>query len=455
MSTQGIRDFRPKIHFTTQKGWINDPNGLVYYGGKYHLFYQFHPHDTCWGPMHWGHAVSDDLINWEHLPIALYPDENGTIFSGSALADTNNISGFGKDGKIPLVAFYTCHGDQQVQSIAYSLDGINFTKYENNPVIPNPGIRDFRDPKMFWNPVRNCWSMTLAAADRAFFYKTDDLKTWVKTGEFGPEGNHVRGVWECTDMVPFEHNGRTIWMLIASMGQPSEDPFIGTQYFLGEFDGDTFTCTMPLDHAERLDSGYDSYAGVTYNNVDRSIFFGWCTCPKYADKTPTGEYCGTMTLPRQLSLVDTPTGPKVASFPTNIDGIFSEGRAVESGTPITNETFKLMIKGSGAAKISLKNEKGQILSFGMDAENYLFFDRSQAGAKDFSELYASPMFNASKAKRFFDESYTMDFIFDVSVAELFVDQGTRNMTMVCYPDTPYNILCIEGDVEVQVFGLAI
>ena len=434
MSTVGVRDFRPRLHFTTPKGWINDPNGLVFYGGKYHLFYQHHPHDTKWGPMHWGHAISDDLLHWEHLPIALYPDERGTMFSGSAVADLDNISGLSKEGKIPLVAFYTCHGEQEEQSIAYSLDGLNFTKYEKNPVIPNPGLKDFRDPKMFWNPRRSCWSMALAATDRIAFYASKDLLSWEKTGEF--KDDCIEGIWECPDMVALEHEGKTMWLLVVSAAD--------TYYFLGDFDGDKFICTEPFGYAERLDTGWDNYAGVTYNNVDKPIFLAWATYGRYADKTPTGEYCGTMTLPRSLKLVKTPLGPRLASFPIGLE----DGKPIPNETKLDSETFLLRLKGKGACTVKLGNKKGQSLRFGVDKENNFFLDRSNAGANDFSEDFATK-YSLAKAKRFFDGAYELDFIFDVSISELFIDGGTRSICMVCYPDAPYDTLTIEGDVEAR------
>ena len=458
MSTKGVRNFRPKIHFTPPKGWTNDPNGLVYHDNKYHLFYQHYPHGGYWGPMHWGHAVSTDLIKWEHLPIAIYPDEDGgMIFSGSAVSDTENVSGLGKDGKVPLIAFYTRHAARRAgeeQSIAYSLDGVNFIKYEKNPVIPNPGLPDFRDPKMFWNPVRKCWSMTLAATDKVFFYASKDLLSWEKTGEFGTatDGNHAQGVWECTDMVPLEYKGKTIWLLIGSMTRV-EGEYVGTQYFLGDFDGDKFINPIPFGYAERLDSGWDNYAGVTYNNADRPIFVGWGTNWSYAHMTPTGEYCGNMTLPRSLAIEETSVGPRLASFPIGLDSIIDSGKNIKSGDALDSETFLLKVKGNGATRISLTNGMGQTLCFGVDEENNLFVDRTNAGAKDFSEDFASPEWGTSKAKRFYDGSYELDFVFDVSVSELFSDKGTRSMAMVCYPDTPYSVISVHGDAEVKMFNV--
>ena len=230
MSKQGKRDFRPNIHFTPEKNWNNDPNGLIYIDGIWHLYYQYNPNDVVWGPMHWGHAVSKDLIHWEHLPIALYPDEIGTMYSGSMAYDENNTSGFAKYGEKPMVAVYTAHNMEtglEQQCIAYSLDqGKHFEKYYGNPVIKNPGTPDFRDPRVFWNDKKDCWSLVLASGDHAEFYASQDLKNWKKTGEFGVGVNKVPTVWECTDLIRVktgnEFDGFK-WILIVSMIHPGSE----------------------------------------------------------------------------------------------------------------------------------------------------------------------------------------------------------------------------------------
>ena len=203
---------RPQIHFSPPENWMNDPNGMVFHKGVYHLFYQYYPDSTVWGPMHWGHATTTDLVHWENHPIALYPDSLGYIFSGSAVVDEKNSSGFGKEGQIPLVAIFTHHNPKaekespmtvENQSIAFSLDdGNTWTKYEGNPVLKNPGIRDFRDPKVFWHEAGKKWIMTLAASDQIIFYSSPNLKTWTKESEFGKEFGAHGGVWECPDLFP-------------------------------------------------------------------------------------------------------------------------------------------------------------------------------------------------------------------------------------------------------------
>jgi fructan beta-fructosidase len=243
---------RPQFHFSPAEKWMNDPNGMVYYQGEYHLFYQYYPDSTIWGPMHWGHAVSKDMVNWEHLPIALYPDTLGYIFSGSAVVDVKNTSGFGTAENPPLVAIYTYHNpklekagrnDYQYQGIAFSTDkGRNWTKYASNPVLKNPGIRDFRDPKVSWNTQAKKWIMTLAVLDRVHFYSSPNLKDWTFESEFGLGIGSHGGVWECPDLFPLKVEGtqQTKWVLIVSINPGGPNGGSATQYFVGDFDGKNF-----------------------------------------------------------------------------------------------------------------------------------------------------------------------------------------------------------------------
>ncbi|MGZ3845099.1 MAG: glycoside hydrolase family 32 protein, partial [Flavisolibacter sp.] len=250
--------YRPQIHFTPLEHWMNDPNGLVYYKGVYHLFYQYYPGATVWGPMHWGHATSTDLFHWKHQPVALYPDSLGYIFSGSAIVDYKNTSGFGKGGKIPLVAMFTHHDPKgekegktnfQNQSLAYSLDeGRTWTKYSGNPVLKNPGIKDFRDPKVSWNPVANKWILTLAVLDHINFYSSPNLKNWTKESEFGRDLGAHGGVWECPDLFSLDYNGEKKWVLIVNLNPGGPNKGSATQYFIGDFDGHSFT---PFDKETR------------------------------------------------------------------------------------------------------------------------------------------------------------------------------------------------------------
>ena len=268
--------YRPQFHFSPEEKWMNDPNGMVYHKGVYHLFYQYYPEDIVWGPMHWGHATSKDVVHWKHKPIALFPDEHGLIFSGSAIVDFDNTSGFGTKENPPLVAIFTYHlmagekagrKDFQTQGIAYSLDnGDTWTKYEENPVIENDGIKDFRDPKVFWNAANQTWVMALVAGDHLQLWNSDNLKEWNKLSEFGKDKGAHGGVWECPDLFPLKVEGgeEEKWILLISMNPGAPNGGSGTQYFIGDFDGEKFTTDQ--SEVKWLDWGTDNYAGVTYNN---------------------------------------------------------------------------------------------------------------------------------------------------------------------------------------------
>lgn len=277
-----LEQYRPAYHFTPAKGWMNDPNGLVYVDGEYHLFFQHYPDSTVWGPMHWGHAVSKDLVHWEELPIALFPDSLGYIFSGSAVYDAANTSGLGSTATPPLVALFTYHDPKgekartigfQTQGLAFSLDkGKTWKKYEGNPVLKNPGIRDFRDPKI--NQVtqangKSTWVMTLAAQDRIHFYESANLKEWTFLGEFGQGVGAHGGVWECPELLSMKApDGRQKWVLLVSMNPGGPQKGSATQYFIGDFKQGAFT---PDDTMIRwLDYGPDNYAGVTWANLPKS-----------------------------------------------------------------------------------------------------------------------------------------------------------------------------------------
>lgn len=447
MTENQRRDYRPVFHFTPPSMWMNDPNGLIWENGRYHFFYQYYPGGTSWGPMHWGHATSVDFIHWVHQPVALAPDPLGAVFSGSAVCDCDNTSGLGVSGKAPLVALYTSHGQYEQQSMAWSLDGIHFTPYEGNPVIPNEQLPDFRDPKVFWNPVKNGWGMVLAAGDRACFYGSQDLIHWEKTGEFGPEGNHAPGVWECPDLFPLKTpEGEEKWVLLVSMGGREHCGEPGdTQYFLGIFDGDTFICTDPFGKPEYIDVGRDNYAGVTFYNTRERILMAWASNWAYAGALPTGDFRGQATLPRKLSLCRTPIGGlRLGCEPMAIGEFFGAPVSLKQAALLPGETFCLEIEGEGPCAVTLKNGLGEQLVLGVDAENRLFVDRTQAGIQDFSAEFREPCFTHMAQKRFYDGPFRLEILFDVSVVEAFMDQGTRTATSLVYPSVPYDTVTVEG-----------
>lgn len=315
---------RPQLHFSPARNWMNDPNGMVYYEGIYHLFYQYNPADKVWDDMHWGHAVSADLIHWEEKPVALHSERHedglGHIFSGSAVVDWTNSSGLGDGIRPPLIAIFTHSSDTgvQVQSIAYSNDaGETWAMYDNNPVIDNPGNPDFRDPKVFWDARFDQWVMVLAANTVIQFYSSKDLINWVFLNDFGAEFSINDGVWECPDLFPLEVEGsqEQKWVLLVSLNPGGPNGGSGTRYFIGNFDGDRFQ----VEHSDTLwlDCGPDNYAGVTWSDMpsdlDRRILMGWMSNWSYASEVPTDPWRGAMTLPRELRLIQTKSGLRLAS----------------------------------------------------------------------------------------------------------------------------------------------
>ncbi len=315
---------RPGFHFTPPENWINDPNGLFHDGERFHLFYQYNPYDKVWGSMHWGHAVSADLLHWEHRPIALHaePDKLGFIFSGSAVVDRDNSSGFGNGALAPFVAVFTHHSryDVQVQSLAYSNDrGNTWRMYDGNPVIANPGVADFRDPKVFRDRRSGRWVMALAVRDRISFYGSANLKSWAKLSDFRRPAGAGAGVWECPDLFEARVRGtdESRWVLLVSMNPGAPNGGSATQYFVGDFDGRRFT----PEHTEALwmDHGPDQYAANTWKirsaGEERRIVIGWMNNWDYANHLPTAPWRGAMTVPREIGLVRTAAGTRLVAEP--------------------------------------------------------------------------------------------------------------------------------------------
>lgn len=449
--------FRPQIHFSPKENWMNDPNGMVFYDGTYHLFFQYYPDSTVWGPMHWGHAISRDLLHWNQLPIALYPDSLGYIFSGSAVVDSNNTSGFGKHGKIPLVAIFTQHDPQgekeqtnlfQNQCIAYSLDkGMTWTKYPGNPVLKTPGLKDFRDPKVSWYPVQKKWIMTLAAGDRILFYSSKNLKSWTKESEFGQGLGAHGGVWECPDLISFSMNGKKIWLLIVNINPGGFQGGSGTQYFTGNFDGENFICTDTL--TKWADYGADDYAGVTWSNTgNKKIFLGWMSNWQYATKVPTERWRSAMTLPRRLSLKYIQGRYYTAMTPVPTLEMLTQ-KSVSYNKLYSPRIFRL----SGATRIDFKtpvlqsflirfsNQQGQELLVGYDpGKNAFYINRTHAGHSDFDPHFAAvhygPRIADTKNARF-------SLILDNASIEFFADEGLTTMTEIFFPDSPLDAMQLE------------
>ena len=468
-----IEPHRPQIHFSPKEKWMNDPNGMVYYKGIYHLFYQYYPDSTVWGPMHWGHATSTDLVHWEHLPIALYPDSLGYIFSGSAVADIHNTSGFGKEGKVPLVAIFTHHdpkgekerrSNYQNQSLAYSLDeGKTWTKYEGNPVLKNPGIKDFRDPKVYWYEQSKIWIMTLATLDRISFYSSSNLREWKKESEFGKQIGAHGGVWECPDLFPLEYNGQKIWVLIVNLNPGGPNGGSATQYFTGRFDGHQFIAD---DTATKwLDYGPDEYAGVTWSNTgDRKIFIGWMSNWQYADKVPTQKWRSAMTIPRELGLQKIGNTYLVSSKPVAEINSLEEKPAQLKNIDVTH--FDLTAK-TGVMKgparlhiiadqiadfsITLFNTGGQKLVIGYDkATNHYFIDRTGSGKTDFEKGFAKKHLAPRLATA---ANIELTLIIDIASVELFADNGLSVMTEIFFPDNNYSNITIQAPGNFKISSL--
>lgn len=299
--------FRPVYHHTPAYGWMNDPNGMFYKDGLYHLYFQYNPYGSVWGNMHWGHSTSTDLMHWKFEGCAIVPDAWGAIFSGSCVVDHENTAGFGKEA---VVAFYTSAkstpwGDIQMQSMAYSLDnGKTFTKYEGNPILTS-SEKDFRDPKVFWYAPGKHWVMILAVGQHMEIYSSVNLKEWKKESEFGAMQGAHGGVWECPDLVeiPVEGTREKKWVLICNLNPGG--PFGGSaaQYFVGSFDGKKFVNESPTQ-TKWMDWGKDNYATVTWNNAPdgRCIALGWMSNWQYANNVPTRQYRSANTLARDLTL---------------------------------------------------------------------------------------------------------------------------------------------------------
>ncbi|MES2328113.1 MAG: glycoside hydrolase family 32 protein [Bacteroidota bacterium] len=449
---------RPQIHFSPKQKWMNDPNGMVFYNDTWHLFFQYYPDSTVWGPMHWGHATSKDLVHWKEQAIALYPDSLGYIFSGSVVVDKENSSGFGRDGKIPLIAIFTHHDPKgekegkdtfQNQSIAYSLDeGKTWIKYAGNPVLKNPGIKDFRDPKVSWNDQAKKWIMTLATKDRISFYSSMDLKQWTKESEFGETWGSHGGVWECPDLFPMtDEDGSTAWVLLVSINPGGPQGGSATQYFIGDFDGKTFTSTQ--QDTRWIDAGTDDYAGVTWSNANnRRIFLGWMSNWQYAQAVPTEKWRSAMTVPRELSLAKVNGQYYLRSLPVKELEVLGEKTTKEKIINSFNYKFE------GPAKlefnsitmenfsISLSNDKGEKWIAGYDKSiNSYFIDRTASGKKDFEKGFASRIVSKRIST---NTGMNIVLVIDNASAELFADNGLNTMTSIFFPNENYNTIKVAG-----------
>lgn len=468
---------RPQFHFSPPEKWMNDPNGMVFYQGEYHLFYQYYPDSTVWGPMHWGHAVSKDLMTWEHLPIALYPDSLGYIFSGSAVVDWDNTSGFGTAENPPMVAIYTYHDPNpagqtnfQYQGIAYSTDkGRTWIKYDQNPVLSDESSVDFRDPKVFWHQQSSKWVMILAEGNQVGFYGSADLKNWESLSKFGAnEGSHL-GVWECPDLFQLiDQNGVPKWVMLVSIGTGGPKGS-ATQYFVGQFSGKRFMNDNIPETVRWLDYGWDNYAGVTWSDIPkpdgRRIFMGWMSNWLYATKVPTEKWRSAMTLPRQLAIYPTKKqGHLLATRPVEEMQLLRTKAVDINRTVIAGETDwtpKLMgdstllnfeftvtdiTNGRDRSwKLNFSNRRGDALAIGyQDSTDQFFIDRTMAGDSIFHEDFAKIHY-ADRVSEV--PQQPINIWLDRSSIEIFADNGTVVMTDLFFPTETWSKLTFESGKE--------
>jgi levanase/fructan beta-fructosidase len=425
--TTNREKFRPAYHHTPAYGWMNDPNGMFYKDGVYHLYYQYNPYGSMWENMTWGHSTSKDLIHWEAQPLAIEPDALGAIFSGSCVVDKKNDQ---------VVAFYTSAGKSQVQSMAISKDnGITFEKYAGNPVLVSTE-EDFRDPKAFWNPDIQKWNLVLAVGQEMRFYSSPDLKDWTYESSFGQGYGCHDGVWECPDLMkmPVRGTDKQKWMLICNINPGG--PFGGsaTQYFIGEFDGHKFTC----EHRDTrwMDYGKDHYATVTFDNAPdgRKIALAWMSNWQYANQVPTKQFRSANSVPRDLDLFEH-NGQTYCGVTPSKELNVLRGKAV-SKLP---KTCEIVVDVKGSTEMVLSNSIGEQVVMKYDAAKQTFsMDRTRSYAS-FSEAFpvvtVAPTYGDIKQLRIFIDNCSI---------EAFDAEGKMAMTNLVFPNEPYQNLKVTG-----------
>ena len=424
--TTNREHFRPLYHHTPVYGWMNDPNGMFYKDGIWHLYYQWNPYGSMWENMTWGHSTSRDLIHWESQPTAIEADWLGAIFSGSCVTNGNDV-----------VAFYTSAGQSQVQSMAVSKDnGRTFKKYEGNPVITSDKP-DFRDPNVFWYESTKRWIMILAVGQEMQIYSSADLKAWQYESSFGQEyGNHG-GVWECPDLFPLKLQHSEKWVLICNINPGG--PFGGsaTQYFVGQFDGHKFTCESMPKVTKWLDYGKDHYATVSFYNApeNRRVVLAWMSNWQYANQVPTLQFRSANSIPRDLGLFQYGEETYLSAVPSK-EMLAVRGAKLKKPA----EACEIVVDVKGSADITLSNAKGEKVVMRYDAHQQTFtMDRTQSGNVSFSEHFActteAPTYGTIKQLRLFIDRCSI---------EAFDAEGKMVMTNLVFPSEPYNIIKVKG-----------
>ncbi|WP_267740444.1 glycoside hydrolase family 32 protein [Myroides injenensis] len=464
-------DYRPEYHFSSPLGWINDPNGLYYKDGVYHLYFQHNPFGTKWGNMSWGHASSKDLIEWDNHPVALLPDEMGEIFSGSIIIDKENDSLLGPDQ--PL-AFYTAAAEGQSQCLAYSSDnGLTFTKYNENPILTNEEKKDFRDPKVFWHNGTKKWIMALATGQSITFYSSSDLKGWERLSEFGKGIGSHKGVWECPDLFELKSGKKKKWVLLVSINPGGPNGGNATQYFLGDFDGHTFTAD-PLPYPLWLDYGRDNYAGVTWHKCpkNKKTYIGWMSNWDYANDLPTLYFKNAMTLPRTIDIVSSNKQLILKTYPIKevkklriekkdystrlLSKMFIIKSFLEDnlGAYEVILDFDIVESTTSSVAITLFNDNDEKLYFNLDLKKHLCItNRSESGKLKFNKKFDQGDIIAPLEKT---NRYKIKLYIDKCSSELFLNKGKIASTNLIFPTEPYNNIRIDvtdGVIDITKFRI--
>ncbi len=447
--------FRPIYHFSPDYGWMNDPNGMVYLDGKWHIFFQHNQYGSIWGNISWGHAVSDDLVRWEQVADAIEPDGLGAIFSGSAVVDEQNVSGFGRNA---IVAMYTSAGVNQTQSIAWSNDGgRTFRKYSGNPVIVSDAS-DFRDPKMFYDGKTRQWKLVLAAGHEVQFYSSDNLRDWTYESSFGMAyGNH-NGVWECPDLIRLPLGDKEKYVLIVNINPGG--PFGGsaTQYFIGSWDGHKFTCDDLSTTTRWMDYGKDHYATVTWSNAPhgRNVAIAWMSNWQYANAVPTMQFRSANSVPRDLSLIKVGKEILLKSTPSpEVEALRGDPihKTVLSGSvrlfDEPRAAYEILLSFNaprhGRVSFTLSNSKGENVPMYYDIDTRLFgMDRRKSGDTSFSAKFPAETMAPTLASG----KVTLRLLVDKCSIEAFGDDFC--MTNLVFPSAPYTDLDVESDVKVDM-----
>ena len=443
--SRNVEKFRPAYHHSPVYGWMNDPNGLFYKDGVWHLYYQWNPYGSQWENMTWGHSTSTDGLHWTPQPTAIEADALGAIFSGCCVVDKNNTAGFGNGA---IVAYYTSAGARQTQSMAYSLDGgQTFTKYAGNPVIVSD-VPDFRDPHIFWNEEAGFWNMVLASGQEMSIYSSKDLKQWKHESNFGlTYGNHG-GVWECPDLMklPVDGTGEQKWMLICNINPGG--PFGGsaTQYFIGQFDGHQFVCEDQPEETKWMDYGKDHYATVTFDNAPdgRRVAIAWMSNWQYANQVPTMQFRSTNSILRDLSLYQYEGETYCAVRPAKeMDA--ARGKKIARPT----DRCEIVVTLKGDARITLSNGSKERVVLDYDADMAsLDFDRRHSGQCSFSDAFptvvTAPVHGTLRTLRIF---------IDKSSIEVFDADGRLSMTNLVFPSSPYNRISVKGKASAKIYEI--